>query len=69
MTLTAQDVSIWMKSVPHVRAASDPGNTQITIVKCPKTTDWNTKIPLNDSNSAKKLWECKRSNLNRGLGD
>lgn len=46
MTLTAQDVSIWMKSVPHVRAASDPGNTQITTAKRPKTTDWNTKIPL-----------------------
>lgn len=64
MTLTAQDVSIWMKSVPHVRAAFDPGNTQITTAKCPKTTDWNTKISMNNGNSAKKLRECKRSKMN-----
>lgn len=64
MTLTAQAASTSMKSAPHVRTASDPENTQITIVKRPKTTDWNTKISMNNGNSAKKLRECKRSKMN-----
>jgi len=42
----AQVASTSMKIAPRAQTASVHGNTQITTAKRPKTTDWNTKIPL-----------------------